>query len=55
MKKTADPTCKSCGEGISRDEGIMTTLAGAYHKDNPDCSLVGLHNAPAPKTLAGVR
>lgn len=55
MKKTANPKCKSCGDDISRDQGIMTTLEGAYHKDIPECRIQGIILAPAPKTLAGIR
>lgn len=53
MRK-GNPTCKSCGDNISQDDGIMTTLEGAYHKDIPECKSLGLILAPAPRTLAGV-
>lgn len=52
MKK-GKPTCKSCGDTISQDAGIMTTLEGAYHKDIPECQIQGLILAPEPKTLVG--
>ena len=52
MKK-GKPTCRSCGETVNQDQGIMTTLEGAYHKDIPECHIQGIILAPAPKTLVG--
>ena len=30
--------CKSCGFEIKNDQGIMTNLSGAYHKDDSVCA-----------------